>query len=83
MTREVCIYLTSNMVEVLKKVGMFEDAEAGKLRYHFCGKTVNLQNIGGLFKHEGQIRAVCNDIKCLYEAAWLTSRRRLSAGQSP
>jgi hypothetical protein len=35
-----------------------------------------MQNIGGIFKHEGQIRLVCNDVKCLYEAAQLTARRR-------
>jgi len=73
--RIIDIYFTTDMAEVLKKLGMFEDAEAGRLRCHFCGRPVNLQSIGGLFKHEGQIRAVCNHIKCLYEAGWLTSRK--------
>ncbi len=75
MTREIEIYFTTDMAGVLRKLNMYEDAEAGRLRCYFCRKPVNLQNIGGLFKHEGQVRVVCNHIKCLYEAAWLTSRK--------
>jgi len=80
MTSEIEIYATDDMPGILKKLGMFEDAEAGRLRCYFCGKPVSLQNIGGIFKHEGQIRVVCNNIKCLYEAAWLSHAKRLSAG---
>jgi hypothetical protein len=76
MTHEVAIYLTADMEGIFKKLGMYEDAEAGRLRCYFCGRPVNLQNVGGLFKHEGQVRVVCNDIKCLYEASWLVSRKR-------
>jgi hypothetical protein len=57
MTREIDIYFTADMADVLKKLGMYEDAEAGRLRCYFCGRQVNLQNIGGLFKHEGQVRS--------------------------
>jgi hypothetical protein len=75
VTREIEIRFIDDVAGVLKKLGMFEDAEAGRLRCYFCGRSVDLQSVGGLFKHEGQIRAVCLDIKCLYEAAWLTSRK--------
>jgi len=74
MTRVVDIYATDDMPGILKKLGMFEDAEAGRLRCHFCGKPVSLQNIGDIFKHEGQIRVVCNNIKCLYEAAMMATK---------
>jgi hypothetical protein len=77
-TDVIDIYFTTDMAGILKKLGMYEDAEAGRLQCYFCGKPVNLQNIGGLFKHEGQVRTVCNDIKCLYEAAWLNSTKRLT-----
>jgi len=73
--RIIDIYLTDDMAGILKKLGMYEDAESGRLSCYFCGKSVDLQNIGGIFKHEGQIRVVCNDIKCLYKAAWQTSRK--------
>ena len=75
MTREIAIYLTADIEGVLKELGMYEDAEAGRLRCYFCGRPVNLQNVGGVFKHEGHARVVCNDIRCLYEAAWLASRK--------
>jgi hypothetical protein len=75
MTCEIEIYFTTDTTGILKKLGMYEDAETGRLRCYFCGRSVNLQNIGGIFKHERQVRVVCGDIKCLYEAAWLTSRR--------
>lgn len=76
--REIVLYFTSDMPGILKKLGMFEDAEVGRLRCYLCGRPVSLQNIGGIFKHEGQIRVVCNNIKCLYEAARLNYARRLS-----
>lgn len=81
MTREetIEIYFTTDIAGLLKKLGMYEDAEAGRLRCYFCQKPVDLRNIGGVFKHEGQIRVVCDDAKCLFEAAWLTSAKRLSA----
>ncbi len=75
MTREIEIYFIDDVAGILRKLGMLEDAEAGRLRCYFCGKPVDLQSIGGLFKHEGQICVVCLDIKCLYKAAWLTSRK--------
>jgi hypothetical protein len=76
--REIVLYFTADMPGILKKLGMFEDAEVGRLRCYLCGRPVSLQNIGGIFKHEGQIRVVCNNIKCLYEAARLSYTKRLS-----
>jgi hypothetical protein len=75
---EITIYAIDdrNLVDILKKVGIYQDVAAGRTRCHFCGVAVTMQNLGGLFKHEGQVRVVCNDIKCLYEAAWFTARRR-------
>jgi hypothetical protein len=78
MAREIDLYLTDDMPGILKRLGLLEDAEAGKLSCYFCGKPVNLQNIGGIFKHEGKVCVVCNDIKCLFEAAWLSHINRLS-----
>jgi len=73
---EITLYAVDDMPSILKRLGLYEDAEAGRLRCHFCGRPINLHNIGGLFKHEGQVRVVCNDIKCLYEAALLTAKKR-------
>ena len=75
---EITLYAVDdrNLAEILKKLGIYGDVAAGRLRCHVCGKPVTMQNIGGIFKHEGQVRLVCNDISCLYSAAWLTARRR-------
>ena len=77
---EIVIYAIDdkNLADVLKKVGIYQDVAAGRLHCYICGRSVAMQNLGGLFKHEGQIRLVCNDIKCLYEAAVLTAKRRVT-----
>ncbi len=75
---EITLYAVDDksLVGVLEKLGIYQDVAAGRTRCHFCGKPVAMQNLGGLFKHEGKVRVVCNNIKCLYEAAWLTAKRR-------
>lgn len=75
---EITIYAVDNrsLADVLEKLGIYRDVVAGRIRCHFCNCTVTMQNLGGLFRHEGRICLVCNDIRCLYEAAWLTARRR-------
>jgi len=79
--REITIYAVDDrsLASVLEKLGIYQDVEAGRARCRFCGKAVSLQNLGGLFKHEGRVHVVCNDIRCLYEAAVLTARRCNSA----
>jgi len=75
---EITIYAVDDksLVDVLKKIGNYQDVVAGRTHCYFCGRSVTMQNIGGFFKHEGQVRVVCNNIRCLYEAAQLTARRR-------
>jgi hypothetical protein len=75
---EITLYAVDdrNLVDILKKLGIYQDVAAGRSRCYICGRSVTMQNLGGIFKHEGQIRLVCNDIKCLYKAAQLTTRRR-------
>ena len=75
---EITLYAVDdrNLVDILKKTGIYQDVVAGRSRCYICGRSVTMQNLGGIFKHEGQIRLVCNDIKCLYKAAALTAKRR-------
>jgi len=75
---EIVIYAIDdvNLVDVLRKVGIYQDVAAGRLHCYICGRSVTMQNLGGLFKHKGRICLVCNDIRCLYEAAVLTAKRR-------
>jgi hypothetical protein len=75
---EITLYAVDdrNLADILKKLGIYGDVAAGRLSCYVCGRHITMQNIGGIFKREGRIRLVCNDIKCLYEAARLTARRR-------
>ncbi len=76
---EITIYAVDDrsLVDVLEKLGIYQDVTAGSARCYICGRPVAVESLGGLFKHEGQVRLVCNDIKCLYEAARLTAKRRV------
>ncbi len=75
---EITLYAVDDrsLVGVLQKLGIYQDVVAGRTHCYFCGSAVAMQNLGGLFKHEGLVRVVCNSIKCLYEAARLTAKRR-------
>jgi hypothetical protein len=75
---EITLYAVDDkdLTDILKRLGIYDDVSSGRTRCYFCNRPVTMENLGGLFKHEGQIRLVCNDIRCLYEAAWLTARRR-------
>jgi hypothetical protein len=75
---EITIYAVDDksLVGVLERLGIYQDVAAGRTRCHFCGGAVAIQNLGGLFKHEGKACVVCNDIKCLFKAASLTAKRR-------
>ncbi len=75
---EITLYVVDDrsLVGVLEKLGIYQDVAAGRARCYICGRPVSVESLGGLFKHEGQIRLVCNDIRCLYEAARLTAERR-------
>jgi len=74
---EITLYVVDDeaLVGILEKLGIYQDADAGKLQCYLCGRAVSVQNLGGIFKHEGQVRVTCNSIKCLYEAAVLTARQ--------
>ena len=52
---EITIYAVDDrsLADVLRKVGTYQDVVAGRTRCHFCGNTVTMQNLSGLFRHEG------------------------------
>jgi len=65
----------TDLVKVLKKLGLYEGVVEGRYRCFVCGRRITLENIGGLFKsRDGKINLVCNDMKCLMIAAEITSK---------
>jgi len=78
---EITLYAVDDkdLTNILEKLGIYQDAVAGKLQCYFCGRAVSMRNLGGIFKHRGQICIVCSDVKCLYEAAVLTAGRHVGS----
>ena len=65
----------TDLIRVLKKLGIYDDVVSGKFRCFICGKPITLENLGGMFKsRDGKIHLVCNDVKCLLAAAEVTSK---------
>jgi len=68
----------TDLERVLKKLGLYEKLVKGKLRCAICGRSLSLENLGGLYKEGGEVKLVCNRIGCLTEAARRISLARLS-----
>jgi len=66
----------SDLEKVLKKLGIYEKLVNGKYRCHICGVALSLDNLGGLYKENGEIRLVCNKIECLVEAVERVKRSK-------
>ena len=65
----------TDLVKVLKKLGLYDGVVEGRYRCFVCGRRITLENIGGLFKsRDGKINFVCNNMKCLMMAAEITSK---------
>jgi len=67
----------SDLLKVLKRLGLYEGVAEGRFRCFVCGRRIDLENLGGLFKsRDGEIHFVCNNVKCLAIAAEITSKMR-------
>jgi len=62
-------------LRVLKRLGLYEGVVGGRFRCFVCGRQINLENLGGLFKsRDGGIHFVCSNARCLAIAAEITSK---------
>jgi len=67
----------SDLFKVLKKLGLYEGVAEGRFRCFVCGRRIDFENLGGLFKSgDGKIHFVCSNVKCLVTAAEITSKMR-------
>ena len=66
----------SDLEKVLRKLGLYERLTRGELRCSICNRTLTMENLGGLYKEGGEVKLVCNSIKCLVEAAERVRRNR-------
>ncbi len=49
----------------LARLGLLEDLERGKLKCDICDCQITEENIGTIFKFEGNLRVCCNRADCL------------------
>ena len=68
-----------DLEKVLRRLGLYKRLARGELSCAICGRPISLENLGGLYKENGEIKLVCNRIDCLAEAARKVSIARQSA----
>jgi len=66
----------SDLERVLRRLGLYEKLVRGELKCAICGRPLTLENLGGLYKENGEVKLVCNRIECLVEAAERVRRNR-------
>jgi len=65
----------TDLVGVLRKLGLHEGVVEGKYKCFVCGRKITLENLGGMFRsRDEKINFVCDNIKCLITAAEITSK---------
>lgn len=66
----------SDLERILKKLGLYEKLVKGELRCAVCGRSLTFENLGGLYRENGEVKLVCNRVECLVEAAERVGRTR-------
>lgn len=51
--------------EFLKKEGLYEDILNEKIKCVVCGKTITIENFGGIYYKKGKAFIVCDSIECI------------------
>jgi len=57
-----------DLVEALKKLGVYEGVRSGAYSCIICGRRIALDNLGAIVKLD-EVKFVCDDPACLYRAA--------------
>lgn len=57
----------SDLEDVLKKVNIWEDVNASKVKCRFCDKVITLDNLYAFFAQGQKICVVCNEPTCVQE----------------
>lgn len=55
----------SDLEQLLKKLGIFDDLIAGKLNCIVCGRLVDLDNLGTIFPRDNEICVSCDNSRCV------------------
>jgi len=72
----------TDLKRVLRRLDILEAVEGGKLRCSVCNRPVNMDNLGGLYMDNGEVKVVCNNISCLYKVAEYTAMKMRAKNRS-
>jgi len=56
-----------DLVEALKRLGVYEGVRGGAYSCIICGRRITLDNLGAIVKLD-EVKFVCDDPACLYRA---------------
>ena len=60
----------SDLVQVLRKLDLYDRLIKEELECSICGRPLTLDNLGGVYRDsKGEVKLVCNRIECLVTAA--------------
>jgi len=64
------------VILLLRKINLYDKVIQGKAKCTICGKVITLENIGGFIGINGEIHLVCNNPKCLIQAARISEQEK-------
>ena len=63
-----------DLKKVLIKLGLYDKVVNGEVKCFVCGRPINWNNIGGVFKSkDDSLHLICNNMKCLLIASQLSA----------
>ena len=65
---EVKVVLDDDVEDLLKNLGLLDEMRAGSLTCALCSNPITLENFGGVFKKNGEIKVFCSDPICFSRA---------------
>jgi hypothetical protein len=54
--------------KILKKLNLLEKVKRGEIKCPFCGKPITKENLGAIWKKNGEIYLICEDLECISKA---------------
>lgn len=56
------------LIPFLKKLHLYSRIMEKKIKCHFCKDVITLDNFGGVFRKNDEIKVFCNKPECYYQA---------------
>lgn len=60
---------SEKLPSVLRRLGLYDDVIYGRAKCYICGKTLNLDGIGGIMGVNGMPVLICDSVTCIAKAS--------------